>query len=58
MTAEWTYDGERFPGIFWFCDNNKCNDCLSLQDGFNDLNDIWKCKKCGYSCKITLENIE
>ena len=58
MTAEWTYDGERFPGIFWFCDNNKCEACLSIQEGFNDLNDIWKCKKCGYNCEITLENIE
>lgn len=58
MTAEWTYDGERFPGVYWFCDNNKCNSCLSIQNGFNDLNDIWKCKECGYNCEITLKNIE
>ncbi|SCW45309.1 hypothetical protein SAMN02910456_01186 [Ruminococcaceae bacterium YRB3002] len=50
------YDGERFPGVIWFCD--ECDDCLSLQDGFSDLNDKWICEHCGYENSITEDDID
>ena len=46
---------ERFPGIEWFCD--RCNSCLSDQDGFDDFRYVWKCTECGYKNSISSDNI-
>ena len=47
--------GARFPGITWICDG--CDECLNIQEGFNDLSDFWKCTKCGYINSISDNDI-
>lgn len=46
---------ERFPGIEWFCD--RCNACLSNQNGFDDHRYVWKCTECGHKNSISSDDI-
>ena len=45
---------ERFPGIEWFCD--RCNACLSNQNGFDDHRYVWKCTECGHKNSISSDD--
>ena len=46
---------KRFPGIEWFCD--RCGEYLNIQPCFDDHLPEWKCKKCGYVNRISLDEI-
>ncbi len=53
------YEGDdldsRFPGIEWYCD--RCGAHLNEQDGFDDHLPKWECTACGYSNRISFEEI-
>ena len=46
---------DRFPGVGWVCDN--CFAVLHEQDGFDDFEDYWSCTECGYTNRISDEDI-
>ena len=45
----------RFPGIEWYCD--RCGEYLNIQPGFDDHLHEWRCKKCGFVNRISLDDI-
>lgn len=45
----------RFPGIEWYCD--RCGEYLNIQPGFDDHLHEWRCRKCGFVNRISLDDI-
>ncbi len=53
------YEGDdldkQFPGVEWYCD--RCGDYLNVQDGFDDHQPAWICRKCGYENLLNCSEI-
>lgn len=45
----------RFPGVEWYCD--RCGEYLNIQPGFDDHLHEWRCRKCGYVNRLSMDEI-